>query len=169
MNRDPGVTPTVHPGDYQLIAGNGPAMWAVRIGTRSRFGHARIAVAVNDTGITVVEAQPAGAVMRVLSPTETGDGAWYRPHPYPSPQAACDRARTLLGTPYGWIDIAALACRYVLHVDWRWVDAHIQREDVDICSQLVAIALRSGGVTVDPTMLPCEIVPGALDIPAWRL
>ena len=157
-------------GDYQLIRGTGLAEWAVRVGTDSPWGHARFCLGVHPSGgVVVVQAEPSGAVITVLSAAQVADGAWYRPFPPYDPDAACDYARSRVGVGYGWPDVLCLALRCTFGVDWRWVDRRLNREDRDICSQLVAAAVAAGGVVVDPGWLPDEDTPGMLDVGAWRL
>ena len=138
-------------------------MWAVRVGTRSRFGHARLCVAVDGAAITVVEAKPSGAVERTLGVREAANTTWVTTDPTDTERTRIVAGgRTLIGIGYGWLDIVVLAIRCLLGVRWRWVDAIVNRLDRLICSQLVALAYHLAGITLVPGNLPCEDTPGDL-------
>ena len=153
------------PGDYGLVRGTGFLMWCVRVGTRSKYGHAVMCVGYGpglDTA-TIVEAQPSGAVQRTLTPAETFAITWFTAAPPPNVRGPLvTQARRLVGIGYGWTDIAALAAWHVLGVRWRWLDARINREDRLICSQLVALAYDRVCIELVPGHLPCEDTPGDL-------
>lgn len=152
------------PGDYGLVHGSGFLMALVRWGTRSEYGHARLCVGYGpgDT-IAIVEAQPPGAVTRVLSAWETQVTAWFTVDPTNTQRIAiANNGRDLVGIGYGWTDIAALAAWHVLGLRWRWLDRRINREDRLICSQLVALAYARAGIDLIPDQLPCEDTPADL-------
>ena len=145
-------------------------MWAVRVGTRSRFGHARLCVAVDGAAITVVEAKPSGAVERTLGVREAANTTWVTTDPTDTERTRIvTGGRTLIGIGYGWLDIVVLAIRCLLGVRWRWVDAIVNRLDRLICSQLVALAYHLAGITLVPGNLPCEDTPGDLAPATERL
>ena len=151
------------PGDYGLVRGTGPAMWAVRWGTHSRFGHVRLCVDVDGPAITVVEAKPAGALRRTLGKLEGAETTWVSVDPTPAQRAGIvTQGEALVGIGYGWTDIAALALWCLCGWRWRWLDTRINRQDRLICSQLVALAYARAGLVLMPDRLPCEITPGDL-------
>lgn len=144
------------PGDYFVIRSGGFVSAAIRLLTRSGVNHSGVYIG---NGFTV-ESEAAGAVSKRLRPgmvfsngmpLSDGDRA-----------AICLRARELLGTPYSYLDIVALALSS-LGLRWRWLEARVTRQDRMVCSQLVDTAFARAGVQLfDDGRLPQNVTPGDL-------
>jgi hypothetical protein len=94
----------------------------------------------------VVEAQPGGAVTASL-----GDrpGVIYSTGTIDLHDSdrtiICRAAKALVGTPYGWLDIASIGLLQY-GISFPALRAQVQRQDRLICSQLVDEAYRQAGV-----------------------
>lgn len=151
---------------------------AVQYLTKSEYNHA----AICDTPTTVIEAMPGGTRQSPLSNYEGSNVLWsngyglngLRGHEQTDVrQAIADYAASLIGLPYGWLDIAAIGLaqqrlgsridvrRPVAHQPW-WVRRAVDPRSV-ICSALVALAYAHAGVQlyVDG-WLPQLVSPGDL-------
>lgn len=148
------MTPRV--GDYGTVRTSGVPAALIRLGTRSPVNHAFI-YAGNGR---IVEAQPGGAVWTELHYTNihwsdhflTRDQRW----------SIAKAAHSMLGTRYGWADIAALsfACAGIRS---HAIDKRIERTDRLICSQLVDKAYELAGLHLfTDGRLPGEVTPGDL-------
>jgi cell wall-associated NlpC family hydrolase len=117
--------------------------WLIRVGTRSEFDHAFVVVG----GGQIIEAQPGGARWAELSDYEGQLLVFDSEEPVTPAQAkrVIDKAITLIGTRYGWTDIARLALR-CLGVQWRWLTQAADNERAMICSQLVATCGAAAGL-----------------------
>ena len=153
---------TPKPGDIGLVRGKGFAMWLVRLGTRSPYGHAFL---VTGDG-TIVEAQPRGARRTELHYrdvywcTALSDGlsdvqrsqiaVWAVAH---------------VGTPYSWIDDAEIG--FVSLFGWapKWMRRRLASDRTLMCSQLCVAAYRAAGVELFPGKPDGGESPGDL----WRL
>lgn len=135
---------------------------AIRLLTRSQVNHALIIVEPDEHGPRYVEAQAKGAVItrgipRVLAQNDL------QPLTDEQRKALSDAALSLVGTPYGFMDIVALglAC---LGFRWRWLMNRVQREDRLICSQLVDRAYANAGIHLfndgrpDSTVTPGDLL-----------
>jgi uncharacterized protein YycO len=145
-------------GSYGVTATGGVAGWFIRLGTFSRYNHAFIV----GPGGTIIEATPYGA--------QYGSISMYPKARYNSDDAIPDgireeiwaNAQSMLGTKYGWLDIAALSLRF-FGQRWKWVEKRIQRQDRLICSQLVDLAYERSGISLfDDGRLPQNVTPGDL-------
>jgi len=131
------------PGTYACVRTGGFYNRLIRIGTRSKYNHAFLVV---DTNGGIIEADPGGA--RRNNITEySGDPIIYS-NDILTPQQvaqAVAKAETLIGTPYGWTDIARLSLRS-LGIQWNWLTQAADNERAMICSQLVAICGNAAGL-----------------------
>lgn len=133
---------TPQPGTYGCVRTGGFYAWLIRVGTRSAFNHAFVLYANGQ----IIEAAPAGARWAQL--TDYSDKQIVFSHETMTDaqrQHVIDKAITLLGTPYGWTDIARLALRCA-GVQWRWLTVRADNERAMICSQLVAACGQAAGL-----------------------
>ena len=107
-----------------------------------RYNHAAIVV---DTSGGLIEASPRGVRrnnMRAYSNTKI-----VQLHMLPADgERAASLAVSLIGKPYGWVDIAALAIS-ILGYKPAWVRRACLSTNTLVCSQLAAFAAEAGGVT----------------------
>ena len=147
-------------GDFMVTRTGGFVAWTIRWLCHSPVNHAAVYIG----GGKVVEAQPGGARLADVS---------LYPHAIWSdmPLSHEDRAvivwisLSLVGTPYSFADIAALAVALITgRRTPRWIADRLSRPDRLICSQLVDEAYRRAGVHLfqDRDRLPCEVTPGDL-------
>lgn len=128
-----------------------------------RFAHSGVVTAVSTLGshtaITIVEAEPGGvrqcgwhygAGCVVVWSTGVMRA--------PNPDWAADKARSLVGTPYGFLNYPAIGARR-LHVPVPWLDAYVASEEQLICSEVTDLAERAGGLTIRPDLPPALITP----------
>lgn len=174
------------PGDVALVRSLGICGDLIRVGDAIKcarlglayepFSHAAIYVG----GGKCVEAWPRGARLRDVSAYK--HVSWRRPQwraardayaggcvtSHRSRQLAASAAVRLLGTPYSWLDIAALTL-----ADLGWnvqqrdgtltrVGRRIASNKTLVCSALVVLAWARAGVTLLPGRLPGEVTPGDL-------
>lgn len=130
------VTPK--PGEFGVVRTKGFIQVMIRVFTRSQVNHAFI---VCEDGHTIIEAQTKGAVVSDLSKWE---GHLVVFSAIGAGQPVIDKARTLIGTPYNFLDIFAIGLR-CLGLKWGWVASRAEREDRLICSQLVDRAFHLAG------------------------
>jgi len=158
------VTTPPAPGNFFLTS-NGPldstltgslASNAIQWATASPYNHAGICV----DHYTVIEAQPGGARRTHINGYLGGNTVWSTGYALTAAQrvAIVAAAGTLLGTPYGWGDIAAIALAQQRLGRFHRIDAlipygrqpwwvrRLARPDRLICSQLVDLAHLLGGV-----------------------
>lgn len=153
---------TPQAGDYGLVPGSGLAMRVIRWGTRSKYGHAFVCTAVRGDRIEIVEAQPGGA--RVSHADHYPAVLWMRVEGATKAQRATivRFAYAYVGTPYGWLDIAALVLRWAGFQDksiWR----RLEDDKTVICSQLVTRCYTEAGIALRPEKWACEVTPGMLE------
>jgi hypothetical protein len=151
------------PGDIALVHETGPVALGIQYGTRSRYNHVRLVV--DTMHGRVVEAKPGGAARGhvgrndvVVRPPLT----WEQRAKIPA------IAASLLGTPYGFLDVAALGLAQV-GIVLPGVKHRIARPDRLFCSQLVDYAWTLAGFhafTDDRT--PQDVSPGDLADLAFR-
>lgn len=152
-------------GDFGVVRTEGIGSALIRFGTDSPVNHAFVYVGDGQ----IVEAEPGGAL---LSPVNRhGDKVVWSTGAVTLATIERQRiacyARTLVGTPYGWPDIVAIALaqrRLGELVDSRtWWVRRIQTLDTLICSQLVDVAYNRAGVHLfDDGRLPGLVSPGDL-------
>jgi hypothetical protein len=151
------------PGDigFSTIGGRTGALVSIGqaiIGDACRYSHVWIALG----GGVLLEAMPGGARVRPV-PT-IADGPVYR-LPLTVAQAAAMPGRSLIGTPYSFLDYLALALHHV--APEARVTGRVRRYVTDsghmICSQLVDYVLcRAGYHLFDDGRLPQDVTPGDL-------
>lgn len=150
------------PGDFGVTAGSGWAMWFVRLGTFSRYGHAAVAVETDALGgVTVIEAAGGGARRRRVAP---GSFVWSAAALTAQQRHAIVEAATgCLGLPYDWADIIRFIPRF-----WG---ARLRKRSPDhaddrlICSELVVWVYRQAGVDLAPNVAAGDVSPG--DLADW--
>lgn len=174
------ITPTNKPtlGAFGVVRTDSWVAPFIRLLTRSQVNHAFVLVRpLADTFIAVgsdgsmtrlhdwevVEAQTSGAKLARLSKWALNDNvAFSAPLPAGVGDAVAYRARLLLGTPYNFLDIAALfflLCGF----RWGWLLDRAQRANRLECSQLVDRAYRNAGVHLFEDDRPDgEVTPGDL-------
>lgn len=131
------------PGTYACVRTGGFYAWLIRTGTRSHYNHAFI---ITDFNGGIIEADPGGARRSNISAYGTDDIVFCTDKPTEKQVAQIlTKAETLLGTPYGWTDIARLALR-CLGLQWGWLTRAADNERAMICSQLVAACGDSAGL-----------------------
>ena len=146
-------------GAFGVVKTGGWVARAIRVITRSTVNHAF--VRVGDDG-SIVEAEPKGAA-------HGADGypaAIWSTGPLDDEQRTkvAREALRLVGTPYNFVDVAALGVAKILHQRTpRWVARRLSRPDRLQCAQLVDEAyLRAGIHLFDDGRLPGEVTPGDL-------
>ena len=155
------------PGDYLVIRTHGLMAQGIRFGcaiggTWSPYNHAAIYVGPVDHVPSIVEANPSGVCVTDLSTYAPEDVIVSRRALSPWERAKITTAaRALVGTPYGWLDIAALAAVQLRHCP-RWLEDRAKRDDRLVCSQVVTTAYAAAGLTVIPGKDPWAVTPGDL-------
>lgn len=152
---------TPMPGEFGVVRTTGWFPQLIRLFTQSQVNHAFI---VLEDGHSIVEAQRVGAVISDLSKWETGHLVVYsRIHDTPITAAeVCKEARALVGTPYNFLDLVALALLLVGR-RWTWLLDRAKRPDRLICSQLVDRAFTLAGLQLFDDKRPDnEVTPGDL-------
>lgn len=132
-------------GDYGIVRTGGFFGWLIRLGTLSKWNHAFIVVGDG----TFIEANPKG--VQIVS------GDRYPQAVYNTVDEISDEdrakivgaARSYLGRPYGWLDIAALTLT-LFGLNTHWVTARVSRQDRMICSQVVAQAYADADLPLFP-------------------
>lgn len=155
-------------GTVFVLRSGGFVGWTIRFLTRSRMNHAGVCLGDGHT----VEAQAAGAVRKTEQTggvdVDFGVSLWVRIDrlaPGRS-RAIADEAEKLLGAPYNFWDLLAVAwaCRNdptgpVVKPN-RW-QRRLMRDDRLICSQLVDLAcLRASVHLFNDGRLPGQVTPG---------
>ena len=150
------------PGDVALARGSGIVDALIRWGTRSRYNHARLVV--DGLGETV-EALSSGAIRRHVQLTDV----IVRPPLTGKQRAAIPGiAASLVGTPYGFLDVAALGLAQ-FGITLPSVTRRIARPDRLFCSQLVDEAWREAGFhAFTDGRTPQDVSPGDLADLAFR-
>jgi uncharacterized protein YycO len=165
----------IQPGDFFLAPNFGPKLLdriesvLVKWGTRAPVAHAGIYVGEVDGVPSIVEAEPEGARLAPLD-THKRD-IWSRVNiSQEQRDKAVEWAVSKVGTPYGFLDIIAIAlCTRRLGLPWdpKNPPAFLKRlrdPKTLICSQLVAMAYQEAGVTLVDGLDPALTSPGDL----WR-
>lgn len=147
-------------GDFGLQAGSGWAMFLVRVGTLSRWGHACVCVSAptEDGRVQIVEAMPDGVRMRLSGP---GEWTWSNVTLSEAQRAVIvGTALDEVGKPYDWGSILGFILRHFgAHLRGGSKDHPDQRL---ICSELVAWAYQQAGADMFPNIAPGDVSPGDL-------
>jgi len=155
----------VHPaGTIFVLRSGGFVGEAIRLLTHSRVNHAGVCLGDGRT----VEAQAKGAVIKREQDNPRviyGVGLYAHINgldPYANARIA-DEAFRLVGTPYGFTDIAALGLAD-LGLRWKWLERKVDKQHALICSQLVDQACLSAGVHLfSDGRMPGRVDPGDLE------
>jgi hypothetical protein len=111
--------------------------------------------------ITVVEAQPGGAILAPLS-KYSGRSVVYLRCPDEFRDEVAYQATTLIGTPYSFLDYLSLAARR-LHIPAPHLRAYVASSAHMICSQLCDEAAKRGGWHLfDDGRWSGDVTPGDL-------
>lgn len=155
------MTPTL--GSIGLVTIPGTAGRLIRLGQWLNgdgyrdYEHAFVVVAVG-LGTMIVEAEPGGAQ---LNPLHYQDVLWL-PCPVEYGPAVAAAARSMIGTPYSWLDYLALAA-VRLHLPSRRLRRYVADSGHMICSQLADHAAGLGGwVLFHDGRSPEDVTPGDL-------
>jgi cell wall-associated NlpC family hydrolase len=153
------------PGDWAVVRMDGQTGRLIRLGERlngDRFTMYQHALVYAGDGM-IVQAMPGGAQL-VERGVEDGDlwsGGILNPTPAQR-DAIVLAARSYVGTPYSWLDYAALAL-HRLHLPSRRLKAYIGSTKSMICSQLVDQCCADAGVHLfDDGRWPGYVDPAAL-------
>jgi len=152
------VTTQPQVGDYGLVdTGSRIVGPLIKLFTRSPVDHAVVYIG---NGF-IVEAETSGAV---ISPVARYKRVVWSRRDLTSAQRERVRleALKLRGTPYSFLDLAALAWSTFGLPMPVWVWNRLARPDRLICSQLVAVAYQRAGVVLVPGVLSCQVTPGLL-------
>jgi hypothetical protein len=149
---------TPKPGDFFVTRGTSThwrdqlMCFVIQWGTASNVNHAGICI----PGGQVVEARPGGAGYAPLSDYQGANTRWSSlPLTTQQRDDISKAAVSLVGTPYGWLDVIAIAIaqkRLGAHLDVTkpmdqqpWWYQRIGRTDRLICSELVDLAYFQSG------------------------
>lgn len=146
------------PGDFGLvpisgIAGKGISLGQRIIGSGSKYQHAYIVI-----GNDIVEAEPGGAARDTLHYETAAYSAF--PLTDDQRQAIVSAAVSMVGTPYSFVDYAAIGALRLLH--FGWIEDYVSASGHMICSQLVAECYRRAGIELFPNRAAGDVVPGDL-------
>lgn len=174
----------IRPGSFGLsvIAGKTGKFvaWGQDIvdGRRDKYTHAFFVL----DGDEVIEAEPGGAVITPLSeylarPADTvlfsdkpvrefmanHDFVWPHEHEHRLRTQLVTFARTLVGTPYNYLDYLAIGLEH-FHIDLPVIRNRVRREDRMICSQLVDYIYAKNGIHLfGDRRVPQNVTPGDLE------
>ena len=159
----PRTPPPAPAGDIGLVVMRGDLGRVIRVGQWldgdgfENYEHAFVSLGDG----SVVEAEPGGARRDPLAKYAAFDVTWLRcPPRYGA--AVAEAAFHLIGTPYSFLDYAALAT-HRLHVPAPGLRGYISDTGHLICSQLADEAARRGGWHLfDDGRWPGYVTPGAL-------
>lgn len=144
----------VRAGDVALVRSAGFVAWCIRLGTRSRFNHARLVI---DDADGTLEANPGGAQFGYVSATDLIVSP-----PLTDAQRAKipDIARSLHGIPYAFADVAAIGLAQ-FGLTLPSVKRRLARPDRLFCSQLVDQAWSLAGFQAfNDGRPPQDVSPG---------
>lgn len=151
------------PGQFGLVAISGTVGKLISIGQRligsgSAYTHAFLVV---DDGLAVT-GQPGGAALVPVEDAVAGREVRYSDYLLSDPQRAgiVSAGRSLVGTPYSYVDYLAIAAARVAHVDA--LERYVSATGHMICSQLVDEAYRRAGVELFPGRIAGDVTPGDL-------
>jgi hypothetical protein len=144
------------PGDLWVVRTNGFVAWSIRLLTRSTVNHAGIYLPNNQVG----EADTSGFRIR---PNTYGDRLITVPIDLDDYQrnAVWDAALSLVGTPYNFLDIAALAVALTTgRATPRFIAQRLSNPRRLMCSQACdELMLRVNYHLFDDGRLPGEVTP----------
>lgn len=140
---------TPQPGDIGLIPIAGIPGFLIRLGqwlNGDGFADYEHAFIVLEAGM-LLEGQPGGAVIRPLYEYDDRNILYVSPAGLTPGQrkAICDAARTFEGTPYSFVDYAAIGA-HRLHLPIPGLRDYVEDTGHQICSQLVDNAYRDAGI-----------------------
>lgn len=150
-------------GDFAVIRTRGWAAWVIRVVTRSKYNHAVFFISPTE----IVEAEGQGAIISSWSKyakSKTRTSAGLLPLTPEQRAAAPAVGRSLVGIPYGWLDIFSVGLlQYGIKPELVRHEVSTQRNL--ICSQLADKArLLLGDHLFNDNRLPQDVTPGDLDI-----
>lgn len=172
---------TYQPGSFFVVDVPGPGGWWIGVaqalaGDASRYKHAGL---ILDADGTILEAEPNGARLANIS-EYAGDGLLIGdpvldhvshqpccpPGAYPALQDwVVTEARKLVGTPYSWLDYAAIGLLHLGH-PWGWLRRYVATSGHCQCAQLVDLCyLRAGVHLFTNGREPGDVAPA--DLAAW--
>lgn len=151
----------------------GPAGFWINVGQAlagdgSRYSHAGIIISAAGD---VIEAEPGGARPGHLDAYRdvlVCDGPILdlpADEQAPARGRVVSAAHSLIGTPYSFLDYAALAALH-LHLPAGWIRRRVESSGHAICSQLVDLAYEKAGIHLfTDGRLPGDVMPA--DLAAW--
>lgn len=153
----------MQPGDFGLVRISGVTGSLVSAGQRligsgSYYTHAFVYVG----GGQAVQAQPGGAIRADVLDIVQGRRLATSNLPLTGRQRAdiVEAALSLDGTPYSFLDYAAIGARRLLHVSA--LENYVSDTGHMICSQLVAECYRRAGIELFTGRIPGDVAPGDL-------
>jgi uncharacterized protein YycO len=151
------------PGDFGLVHIEGWSGKAISLGQRlvgsaSYFSHAFVVI---DSG-NVVEAEPGGAIQSTLSDAVGNRRVAYSDFALDGVQRAriVSAAIDLIGTPYSFVDYAAIGAVRLLH--FGLIEDYVSDSRHMICSQLVDECYGLAGIELFPHRACGNVTPGDL-------
>jgi hypothetical protein len=144
------------PGDIALCHPDGWVGHDICFATRSRYCHVRL---ITDADGSTVEANPPGAFRGRV---QRGDVVVSVPLTDAQRAKVPALAGDLVGTPYGWLDVAALGLAQ-FGLQLPVLERRLARPDRLFCSQLVDVVWQSVEFhAFDDGRLPQNVTPGDL-------
>jgi uncharacterized protein YycO len=147
-------------GDYFVVRTNGVFGWIIRLGTSSHWNHAGVYIGDGK----IVEATPRG--VKINSANEYPLMAWNKHEGLTPKQRAgiAIYAESLVGKPYGFVDIARLILRIIgfkLFANTKLM-TYLAAKDGYICSELVAESYQKVGINMYQD--PADVTPAFLAV-----
>jgi uncharacterized protein YycO len=150
----------VQAGDGGIKPGGGFAMWLVRLGTFSRYGHACVASSDQyEDLVWIIEARPDG-VRETLVPVS--EYRWMNVRlDIVQRDIIVDRVRACLGRGYDWPNVLGFLGKFLGR---KWLGWNTEAPDQKVfCSELVVWAYREAGLDLFPGKGPNSIAPADLE------
>ncbi len=150
------------PGHYGVVSGSGFVSSGIKLSTRSPWSHAFVVIEDGKT----IEAGGKGAFIGSVSDHHEHHLAFNLNEPLTDEQRASivSYAHSLVGVPYGYVDIALLAVKCWTGHTPKHLIARYESERALICSQLVARCYAHAGITLCPGKLDALVTPGDLGL-----
>lgn len=128
------------------------------VGSGSHYTHAFIYIG----NWEVVQAEPGGARRRPLADVLGGRPAVYSDFALSDAEreSIVDHAIGMVGTPYSFLDYAAIGAARLLHT--KALENYVGDTGHMICSQLVDEAFACAGIELFPDRIPGDVAPGDL-------